>query len=519
MIRKYFSFLLISFFFFTLPAGLFFADQKKVSSESSFKGKPRFVFNRILSKTDKQVIFLNLPSGNRVLSSKKTYTFQGRNRSKHPVFYNGKLIPEKKSGYFAFSIPLNQTEFWGYFSFIPSENQVHTLLIPFRHLMPLDEGVSLNLRKKYTLFFNSDLLYNPEYKRKQDSTLTRADLAYFIAHLLSPKESLKNGMNTKDVSTSSPYAASISYVLSKNLMPDFPDATFRPDDAVSRLEVAMALSKVFSLPLAAVSDNWPYKDVNKAHWSAKQVEAALQHSLLVATPPYFKPDQSLTVLEFSAGVISQAIVQDYLKAFEELELSITADMKLATLYAEALLAETLKEKVLIQPTENIEKSLEKKIALERPVFKDLNGHWIQDSISKFRKQGLIAEEEYFSPNKRVNRKDVLKCFRDMNLLPTSNQYPVFSGSPEAELSRAEALVMIVKLLGLSLIENGALYQDLSQKHWAYPYLFAAQREGLLSKGRYFNPIKKITKSELYAILSKIPAIKSKLDANPSLLSK
>lgn len=85
-------------------------------------------------------------------------------------------------------------------------------------------------------------------------------------------------------------------------------------------------------------------------------------------------------------------------------------------------------------------------------------------------------------------------------------YPDMTFKAEGNITRAEAVAMVVRLKGYPLIENsGAIFSDVAEKAWYEPEIVAAYRAGILEekKGEAFRPDEKITRAELAQLISHI----------------
>ena len=85
-------------------------------------------------------------------------------------------------------------------------------------------------------------------------------------------------------------------------------------------------------------------------------------------------------------------------------------------------------------------------------------------------------------------------------------YPDMTFKAEGNITRAEAVTMVVRLKGYPLIENsGAIFSDVAEKAWYEPEIAAAYRAGILEekKGEAFRPDEKITRAELAQLISHI----------------
>ncbi|SDD24727.1 N-acetylmuramoyl-L-alanine amidase [Paenibacillus sp. UNCCL117] len=81
------------------------------------------------------------------------------------------------------------------------------------------------------------------------------------------------------------------------LLEGYPDGTLRPNQTVSRAEVAVLFERLAQLPTAG-TDTGPFRDTPAGHWAAPAI-AALKKSGLIdgATATSFAPDKSMTRAE------------------------------------------------------------------------------------------------------------------------------------------------------------------------------------------------------------------------------
>jgi|GEM_PF-4829169 len=88
----------------------------------------------------------------------------------------------------------------------------------------------------------------------------------------------------------------------KAYMRGYPDGSFRADRSVSRAEVATALARVLNLPLGAVTTS-TFTDVPADHWALPYIEAAVKAGLLKGYPDAtFRPENPVTRAEMAAIV-------------------------------------------------------------------------------------------------------------------------------------------------------------------------------------------------------------------------
>lgn len=84
-------------------------------------------------------------------------------------------------------------------------------------------------------------------------------------------------------------------------------------------------------------------------------------------------------------------------------------------------------------------------------------------------------------------------------------YPDGTFKPNNNLTRAEAVSMIVRLMDISDVENNEVFKDTPATHWAAKDINKAYAKGILKEkqGENFRPEDKITRAELSYILANI----------------
>jgi len=86
----------------------------------------------------------------------------------------------------------------------------------------------------------------------------------------------------------------------------------------------------------------------------------------------------------------------------------------------------------------------------------------------------------------------------------------FVASNDSQLTKAEAVSLIVNYNQLTDLNSKLPYWDVPPTFWAFNEISTAYAFQLISKNSQFYPDTPITKAELIAILSKLPSIKEKL---------
>ena len=168
-------------------------------------------------------------------------------------------------------------------------------------------------------------------------------------------------------------------------------------------------------------------------------------------------------------------------------------------------------------------------------FADTAGHWAEESILRMAKQGVIngVSDTSFEPDRSITRAELTAillrasgkkvipfagCFADVSekawyadVMESAKQYGIIAGDgerarPDDAVTREEMVKILVsameKLFGRPPEGSGTLaFADREQiSAWAYPYVCAAVKEGLISgDGELrFNPKNNCTRAEAAA---------------------
>ncbi|WP_235941201.1 N-acetylmuramoyl-L-alanine amidase [Paenibacillus puerhi] len=103
--------------------------------------------------------------------------------------------------------------------------------------------------------------------------------------------------------------AQLDQAVKSGLLEGYPDGTLRPNQTVSRAEVALLFQRLAQMPLASTGTS-PFGDMPADHWAAQAV-AALKNSGLIngTSPGRFTPDRSITRAE--AATLLDRYVSSY----------------------------------------------------------------------------------------------------------------------------------------------------------------------------------------------------------------
>lgn len=176
------------------------------------------------------------------------------------------------------------------------------------------------------------------------------------------------------------------------------------------------------------------------------------------------------------------------------------------------------------------------IQAEEPV--DIDNHWAQDYILNTLNNEIfeLNADGTFQPDKPVNRGEFARAlarqlgvleenrteFQDLNGFPGFRQinglvkegilsgYPDGTFRPDKKVTRAEAITLIIRALGvksdneLIRLNDNNYFADLSEDHWAIDYVKIASRLELLQQRESrFNPDHYISRAEAARYISKM----------------
>ena len=176
-------------------------------------------------------------------------------------------------------------------------------------------------------------------------------------------------------------------------------------------------------------------------------------------------------------------------------------------------------------------------------YQDLESHWIKTTAAKLKYLKLLENTTKFEPNKKINRRlfaqIIAKSYQmvpdektvtmnDINikdeayenikiivnknilLLDEENNF-----SPNKLLTRSEALMAIMSLMGMSIDDHiestqSLPFWDIKKNDQIRGALKKALNKNIISASTHFYPNKVINKAELVALMSKTTKIKNQL---------
>jgi hypothetical protein len=111
------------------------------------------------------------------------------------------------------------------------------------------------------------------------------------------------GAGFKDLTAENPVYPYAVYLGNRGLMQGYTDGGFHPNQAITRAEMATLLVKADGLtPYQPTKPS--FKDVNPNHWAYQNIEAVYKAGMIQGYQGYFRPDQAVTRAELAIMLFS-----------------------------------------------------------------------------------------------------------------------------------------------------------------------------------------------------------------------
>lgn len=138
--------------------------------------------------------------------------------------------------------------------------------------------VKLHSDKNGNIMHNAYISGYPDKSFKPDRTVTRAEIAAMFAKLMKLEVSKESVVMYKDVQSSHWAAGAVKAVTEAGLFKGYEDNTFRPDENITRAELAVVIAKYMNF-----NDLKPYElkysDI-KGHWAVNFIEEVSRHNII-----------------------------------------------------------------------------------------------------------------------------------------------------------------------------------------------------------------------------------------------
>jgi hypothetical protein len=137
-------------------------------------------------------------------------------------------------------------------------------------------------------------------KFRPEDTVTRAELASMLINLKNVEVNDVNSDPFPDVNKDYWAAKYIKAAAYLNLMTTYPDGQFKPDNKITRAEGVVILSRFTDAPEPKTITKNPFVDIPKNHWAVYQITAAQDYGLLdYLIGRQFDPNKELTRAEIA----------------------------------------------------------------------------------------------------------------------------------------------------------------------------------------------------------------------------
>ena len=124
-----------------------------------------------------------------------------------------------------------------------------------------------------------------------------------LASALTPFEPLAAPLEFSDVSDEYWGIAFIDALSARGLLSGFPDGSFRPDEPLTRAELAALIAKVFTLEVRR--STLDFGDISETYWAASEIKGAVTAGFMRGYPEeIFKPDQAVSRVQVLVAIVS-----------------------------------------------------------------------------------------------------------------------------------------------------------------------------------------------------------------------
>ena len=156
------------------------------------------------------------------------------------------------------------------------------------------KSINVTIKKLKVIKHNKYINGYPDNTFRQDDKITRGEIATMLTRIISDGNKVPVTENKfNDISNDFWAKNEVNYLASKGLLKGYDDGTFRPENPITRAEVATILVRANSEIKEGLRAMFP--DVNDSHWANKYIEKAAElRYMLGYEDGSFKPDQGIT---------------------------------------------------------------------------------------------------------------------------------------------------------------------------------------------------------------------------------
>ena len=140
----------------------------------------------------------------------------------------------------------------------------------------------------------------PDNTFKPDRAITRAEVALALYRLLTAdaQSNSADNMNFTDVSYSDWYGVGIATLTNMGVLQGYPDGSYQPNKPITRAEMAALMARVAGTSQTSVTV--PFADVQQGYWAYDAIASVYAQGLINGYPDgTFKPNKSTTRAEFA----------------------------------------------------------------------------------------------------------------------------------------------------------------------------------------------------------------------------
>ena len=289
----------------------------------------------------------------------------------------------------------------------------------------------------------------------------------------------------------------IQALLDKGLITGFKDATFRPDDKMTRAQYAALLVKAFNP--TAKRDALNFSDVAKDYWAKDVIQQAYRSQFISGFPNNtFRPNDNVQRIQVILSLVSglglgssdtgiltayddRNAIPDYAKD----EVATATKKQIVVNYPQVKQLNPNQEATRAEVAAFVYQALvdSKQVsAITSPyivavksdgggsdlAFTDINGHWAADFINALAKQGLISG------------------FKDGSF------------KPDEKMTRAQYAALLVKAFNPTTKRDATKFNDVANDYWAKDVIQQAYRGEFVSgfPNNTFRPNENVQKVQV-----------------------
>jgi len=146
---------------------------------------------------------------------------------------------------------------------------------------------------------NGELLVQP------NRNITRAEFLTIIMRTGDYKINLEGLVSFSDVKDKAWYKESIDKAASNGITGGYPDGTFKPNNQISRAEIASLIARIGKFELKEITETDSFNDIKSSKWYYKSIIMAKQNGIIGGYPDgSFKPDGKATRAEVATMIFN-----------------------------------------------------------------------------------------------------------------------------------------------------------------------------------------------------------------------